>query len=46
MYMLHDMGMETGIALEQLEMAGAFISDVLGKEPHSHTAHAIMVKKQ
>ena len=45
-YMLHDMGMETGIDLEQLVMAGAFISDVLGKEPRSRTAHAIMVKKQ
>ena len=45
-YMLHDMGMETGIDLEQLVMAGAFISDVLGKEPRSRTAHPIMAKKQ
>eukprot|EP00816_Leptocylindrus_hargravesii_P010392 CAMPEP_0196823278 /NCGR_PEP_ID=MMETSP1362-20130617/86826_1 /TAXON_ID=163516 /ORGANISM="Leptocylindrus danicus, Strain CCMP1856" /LENGTH=371 /DNA_ID=CAMNT_0042203099 /DNA_START=115 /DNA_END=1231 /DNA_ORIENTATION=- len=45
-YMLHGMGMETGIDLEQLVLAGAFISDVLGQESRSRTAQAIMAKKQ
>lgn len=45
-YMLHGMGMETGIDLEQLVMTGAFISEVLGQESRSRTAQAIMAKKQ
>lgn len=39
-YMLHGMGIETGVNLEALVQAGAFISDVLGRPTSSRVARA------
>jgi hydroxymethylglutaryl-CoA lyase len=41
-YMLHGMGIATGIDLGKLVDAGAFISDFLGRKPHSNVAKAIL----
>ena len=38
-YMLHGMGIETGIDLDKLIDAGAYISDALGRKPISRAAH-------
>jgi hydroxymethylglutaryl-CoA lyase len=35
LYMLHGMGIETGVDLDKLVDAALFISDVLGREPAS-----------
>ena len=44
-YMLHGMGIATGIDLDQLVDAGAFISDFLGRQPNSNVAKAILNKR-
>jgi hydroxymethylglutaryl-CoA lyase len=41
-FMLHGMGIETGIDLDKLVDAGVFISDFLGRQPHSRVATAIL----
>lgn len=40
-YMLHGMGIETGIDLEKLILAGNFISSKLGRKPMSKVANAL-----
>ena len=45
-YLLHGMGIETGIDLDALVDAGAFISAQLGRQPHSRVAKAILNKRQ
>ncbi|MBP8149600.1 MAG: hydroxymethylglutaryl-CoA lyase [Limnohabitans sp.] len=44
-YMLHGMGINTGIDLDKLVDAGAFISDFLGRQPNSNVAKAILNKR-
>jgi hydroxymethylglutaryl-CoA lyase len=44
-YMLHGMGIETGIDMDGLLEAGRFISDFLGREPVSRAATALLRKK-
>jgi hydroxymethylglutaryl-CoA lyase len=44
-YMLHGMGIETGIDLDKLIDAGQFISDALGRKPHSRAANALLTKR-
>ena len=44
-YMLQGMGIETGIDLDQLIDAGAYISDFLGRKPNSRAATAILTKR-
>jgi hydroxymethylglutaryl-CoA lyase len=44
-YMLHGMGISTGIDLDQLVDAGAFISEFLGRQPNSNVAKAILNKR-
>ncbi len=44
-YMLHGMGIATGIDLDKLVDAGAFISDFLGRKPNSNVAKAIPNKR-
>ena len=44
-YMLHGMGIETGIDLDPLIDAGKFISDFLGRKPHSRAANALLAKR-
>jgi hydroxymethylglutaryl-CoA lyase len=44
-YMLHGMGIATGIDLDKLVDAGAFISDFLGRAPNSNVARAILNKR-
>jgi hydroxymethylglutaryl-CoA lyase len=46
LYMLHGMGIETGIDLEQVCAAGRFISDALGRPPHSRVNRALWAKQQ
>ena len=41
-YLLQGMGIETGIDLDRLVDAGAFISDFLGRQTHSNVAKAIL----
>ena len=45
-YMLHGMGIDTGIVLEKLIDAGKFISDYLGRAPNSRAATAILNQRQ
>jgi hydroxymethylglutaryl-CoA lyase len=45
-YMLHGLGIETGIDLDKLVDAGAFISGVLGRKPVSRVANALLAKRQ
>ena len=45
-YMLHGMGIETGIDLYKLVDAGAFISDFLQRKSNSRVATAILNKRQ
>ena len=45
-YMLHGMGIETGINLDRLIDAGKFISDVLQRKPNSLVATALLNKRQ
>ncbi|APW41675.1 hydroxymethylglutaryl-CoA lyase [Rhodoferax saidenbachensis] len=44
-YMLHGMGIETGIDLDKLIDAGKFISDFLERKPHSRAANALLTKR-
>ena len=44
-YMLHGMGIDTGIDLDQLVDAGVFISDFLGRKPNSRVATALINKR-
>ena len=44
-YMLHGMGIETGIDLDKLVDAGQFISDFLGRKPNSSAATALLNKR-
>jgi hydroxymethylglutaryl-CoA lyase len=43
-YMLHEMGIETGIDLDKLTEAGAFISQALGRPPGSKAGTALRAK--
>ena len=45
LYMLHGMGIETGIDLEKVCEAGRFISDALGRAPHSRVNRALFAKQ-
>jgi hydroxymethylglutaryl-CoA lyase len=45
-YMLHGMGIETGIDLDKLIDAGQFISDFLGRATNSRAAKALFTKRQ
>jgi hydroxymethylglutaryl-CoA lyase len=44
-YMLHGMGIDTGIDLDALIDAGVYISDALGREPNSRASKAIRTKR-
>ncbi len=44
-YMLHGMGIETGIDLDALVDAGAYISDFLGRKPNSRAATALLNRR-
>lgn len=44
-YMLHGMGIDTGIDLDKLIDAGQFISDFLGRKPNSRAAAALLNKR-
>ena len=44
-YMLHGMGIETGIDLDKLIDAGKYISDHLGRKPNSRASTAILNKR-
>ena len=44
-FMLHGMGIETGIDLDKLVDAGKFISDFLGRKPNSRAATALLNKR-
>jgi len=44
-YMLHGMGIDTGIDLDRLIDAGAYISEALGREPNSRASKAIRTKR-
>jgi len=44
-YLLHGMGIATGIDLDKLVDAGAFISDVLSRKPNSRVATAVLNKR-
>lgn len=45
-YMLHGMGIETGIDLDKLIDAGKFISDFLQRKPQSRAATAMLNKRE
>ena len=44
-FMLNGLGIETGVDLDRLVDAGAFISGVLGREPVSRVARAVLAKR-
>lgn len=44
-YMLHGMGIETGIDLDALVDAGVYISDFFGRKPNSRAATALLNKR-
>jgi hydroxymethylglutaryl-CoA lyase len=44
-YMMHGMGIETGIDLDQLIDAGVFISEALGRKPNSLVSRAVLNKR-
>jgi hydroxymethylglutaryl-CoA lyase len=44
-YMLHGMGIETGIDLDKLVDAGAYISGFLDRKPNSRVAVALLNKR-
>jgi len=44
-YLLHGMGISTGIDLDKLIDAGKFISDFLGRKPNSRAATALLNKR-
>jgi hydroxymethylglutaryl-CoA lyase len=45
-YLLHGLGIDTGIDLGKLVDAGTFISQVLGRKPVSRVANALLAKRQ
>jgi hydroxymethylglutaryl-CoA lyase len=45
-YMLHGMGIETGIDLDALVQAGQYISGQLGRQTHSRVARALWSSRQ
>ncbi|MBX3611210.1 MAG: hydroxymethylglutaryl-CoA lyase [Hydrogenophaga sp.] len=45
-YLLHGMGIETGIDLDRLIDAGAYISEQLGRPTQSRVARALLAKRQ
>ncbi|MCU0968653.1 MAG: hydroxymethylglutaryl-CoA lyase [Rubrivivax sp.] len=45
-FMLHGMGIETGIDLDRLVDAGAYISDVLGRPPVSRAGRALLARRE
>jgi hydroxymethylglutaryl-CoA lyase len=46
LYMLHGMGIETGVDLDKLVDAALFISDVLGREPASKLGKVYARRRQ
>jgi hydroxymethylglutaryl-CoA lyase len=44
-YLLHGLGIRTGIDLDKLVDAGAFISEVLGRKPVSRVSNALLAKR-
>lgn len=44
-YLLHGLGIATGIDLDRLVDAGAFISEALGRKPNSRAATALLNKR-
>jgi hydroxymethylglutaryl-CoA lyase len=44
-YLLHGLGIQTGIDLDKLVDAGAFISGVLGRKPVSRVGNALLAKR-
>jgi hydroxymethylglutaryl-CoA lyase len=44
-FMLHGMGIDTGIDLDKLVDAGKYISDFLGRKPNSRAATALLNKR-
>ena len=44
LYMLHGMGIETGVDLEAVAAAGRFICEALGRPPASRVARALLAK--
>ncbi len=44
-FMLHGMGIDTGIDLDKLIDAGVYISDFLGRKPNSRVAMALLNKR-
>lgn len=44
-YMLHGMGIDTGIDLDKLIDAGAYISDFLGRKPNARAATSLLNKR-
>ena len=44
-YMMHGMGIETGIDLDKLINAGVFISESLGRQPNSLVSRAVLNKR-
>ena len=44
-FLMHGLGIETGIDLDKLVDAGKFISDVLGRKPVSRVANAVLAKR-
>jgi hydroxymethylglutaryl-CoA lyase len=44
-YMLHGMGIDTGIDLDKLVDAGAFISDFLQRKSNSRVATAVLTQR-
>ena len=45
-YLLHGMGIETGIDLDKLVDAGQFISEFLGRKPNSRAATALLNRRE
>ncbi|MFZ4550626.1 MAG: hydroxymethylglutaryl-CoA lyase [Aquabacterium sp.] len=45
-YLLHGQGIQTGIDLDALVDAGAYISGVLGRKPVSRVSNALLAKRQ
>lgn len=44
LYLMHGLGIETGVNMDKLRAAGKFISDYLGRQPASRVARALAAK--
>jgi hydroxymethylglutaryl-CoA lyase len=44
-YLLHGLGIDTGLDLDKLVDAGAFISQHLGRKSNSRVANAMLAKR-